>query len=332
MTTQEIIGNIKKKIYHPIYLLHGAEPFFIDQISDYIEDNAQEEEFKAFNQTVVYGKDVDISNLISIARQFPMGAPFQVIIVKEAQDIKKIEELERYAEKPANSTILVLCYKHKKPDKRTRFYKFIAKNGVVFEAKKVYDNKIPAWITQYLKERGHEINIKSTHLLNEYLGNDLSKITNELDKLLINIPKGEKITEEDIEKNIGISKDYNIFELQDALARKDVLKANRIINYFKSNPKENPPVKTVTILYSFFIKVFQYHFVTDKADNSVAAKLGVAPFTVRNFRTTAGNYSTKKLSTVMALLLEYDLKAKGVNNISTDGGELIRELVYKILH
>jgi len=332
MTSNEIIGNIQKKIYHPIYLLYGDESYYIDQISDYIENNVQEEVYKPFSQFVVYGKDIDTTNLISLAKQIPMGVPFQVIIVKEAQNIKNIENLEQYAQKPVDSTILVLCYKHKKPDKRTRFYKAVAKQGIIFESKKIYDNKIPAWISQYLQQKNYKINNKSTLLLNEYLGNDLGKITNEIDKLLINIPEGHSINESDIEKNIGISKDYNIFELQDALGNRNILKANKIVNYFKSNPKDNPSIKTITILFSFFIKVFQYHFIQNKVDNHVAAKLGVAPFTVRNYRTAANNYSTKQLSQIIALLREYDLKAKGVNSTSTDDAELVREMIFRILH
>lgn len=332
MDHKEILTNLKKKIYHPVYLLHGEEPYFIDQISDYIEDNVLTTEQKEFNQTVVYGKDTDVSQLISLTRQLPMGAPYQVVIVKEAQDIKNIDKLERYFENPVSSTILVVNYKYKKPDKRKKYYLAAKKNGVVFESKQVYDNKIPGWITGYLKDKGYSINLKSAHLLNEFLGNDLGKITNEIDKMLINIPEKKDITEEDVENNVGISKDYNIFELQDAMGNRDIEKVNKIINYFGANQKEFGAIRVITMLYYFFQKVFLLHFIKNTSDKEIATKLSINPFFVRRYKQAARNYPTKKLSTIISYLRDYDLKAKGVNNVSITDGELLRELAFKILH
>lgn len=332
MDHKEILNHLKKKIYHPVYFLHGEEPYFIDLISDYIEDNVLTPEQKEFNQTVVYGKDTDVSQLISLTRQLPMGAPYQVVVVKEAQDIKNIEKLERYFENPVSSTILVINYKYKKPDKRKKYYLSARKNGVVFESKQVYDNKIPGWITSYLESKGYKINLKSAHLLNEFLGNDLSKITNEIDKMLINIPDKKDIVEEDVENNVGISKDYNIFELQDAIGSKDIEKVNKIINYFGANPKEFGAIRVITMLYYFFQKVFLLHFIKNTSEKEIAAKLSVNPYFVRRYKQAARNYPTKKLSAIISSLRDYDLKAKGVNNVSITDGELLRELAFKILH
>lgn len=332
MEYKEILKNLKKKIYHPVYFLHGTEPYFIDRISDYIEENVLTAEQKEFNQMVVYGKDTEPLQLISYTRQLPMGAPYQVIIVKEAQDIKSIDKLESYFKNPVKSTILVIAYKHKKVDRRKKFYQTVQKNGVVFEAKPIYDNNIPKWITSYLKEKGYNINIKSAHLLNEFLGNDLSKITNEINKMLINIPEQSSITEENIENNIGISKDYNVFELQDALGAKDIEKANKIIQYFSANPKEFRALMIIPMLYYYFQKLFVLHFMKSPSDKDVSAKLGIYPNFVRKYRQAARNYPTKKLSQIMQYLREYDLKAKGVNNASTTDGELLKELIFKILH
>ena len=332
MEYQKIIEQLQNKIYHPVYILHGEEPFYIDKISDYIEDHVLDEGEKDFNQTVLYGKDVNIAQLTSRLRQYPMGAPYYVIIVKEAQDIKVIEKMETYMENPVPTSILVLCYKHKKIDKRRKFYKLAGKKGVVFESNPVYDNKIPAWIMNYVKSSGYNINTKSAHLLSEYLGNNLGKIANEVDKMLINIPEKKEIDENDIEHNIGISKDYNIFELQDALGEKDAMKVYRIVNYFNANEKEYPAIKVIAMLFGYFNKLFVYHFLTDKSNQGVAARLGIPPVFVPKYKKAANNYPAKKLSAVMHELRTYDLKAKGLNNESVRSGELLREMLFRILH
>ncbi len=327
-----LLSNLKNHIYHPVYLLHGDESYFIDLISDYIEEHVLSDLEKEFNQTVVYGKDSEVHTLMSYAKRYPMMANYQVLIVKEAQDLDKIEEFQAYLENPLKSTILVLCYKYGKFDKRKSFYKSVEKHGVAFESARLYDNKIPEWINDYLRKRKYAITPKASALLLEFLGTDLGKIVNELQKLLINIPAGSEIDEDYVEKNIGISKDYNVFELQKALGRKDILKANQIILYFAANPRENPLPKVLPILSSFFAKVLQYHYLPDKSQNAVASALGIRPFFVADFQQAARSFSVRKLVSVISLLREYDLKGKGVDSISASDGDLMKEFIFKILH
>ncbi len=328
----QILRDLKNQIYYPVYFLFGEESYFIDAISDLIERTVLNEQEKEFNQTILYGKDASVPVIISYAKRFPMMANYQVLIVKEAQELEDIEDLQPYFENPLKSTILVICYKYGKLDRRKGLYKSVEKNGVTFESARLYDNKIPDWIHEYLHEKNCTISQKAAVLLTEYLGNDLSKVVNELNKLLINIPVGSEITEEYVEKNIGISKDYNVFELQKALVKKDVLKANQIIRYFAANPRENPLVKVIPILSSFFSRILTYHYLKDKTKNSIAAALSVNPFFVSDYQQAAKTFSPGKVIRVISLLREYDLKAKGMDNISTPDGELMRELIFKILH
>ena len=341
----QIITGLKNKVYHPVYFLTGDEPYFIDTVSDFIENNILDESEKEFNQTVLYGKDIDVLTLIGAAKRFPMMASHQVVIVKEAQNInglvakedegdkqKSKHPFQTYLENPQKSTILVLCYKYKKVDKRTAVGKMLEKHTVFFESKKLYDNQIPDWIDSYLKNKNYKIDPRASILLAEYLGTELSRIVNELDKLMINLPQGSEITADDIQKNIGISKDYNVFELQGALAKKDVLKANRIINYFAANSKEHPLVVTVGSLYNYFSKVLIYHSLADKSKNNAAAAMGVNPFFVADYERTARNYGAGKLKSVFSLLREYDLKSKGYGSASAGEGDLMKEMVFKILH
>ncbi|MCK9204514.1 MAG: DNA polymerase III subunit delta [Bacteroidales bacterium] len=330
----QLMNDLKNKIYHPIYFLQGEESYFIDLISDYIEQNVLNELEKEFNQTIVYGKDSNVQTIISYARRFPMMANYQVLIVKEVQELDRIEELQLYAENPLKSTILVLCYKYAKLDKRKTFYKSIEKQGVIFESNRFYDNKIPDWISHYLQGLNYSINPKAAALLTEFLGADLGKIVNEIRKLLINLDPGSTITEEDIEKNIGISKDYNVFELQKALAQKDVVKSNRIILHFAANPRENPLVKVIPILFSFFSKILTYHYLSDKSRNSAAAALSVNPFFVSDYQQAARSFPVPRVMRIISILREYDLKSKGVDSNATyaGDGELMKELIFKILH
>jgi len=329
---ENIMSDLQKKIYYPIYFLSGEEAYFIDEISDWIEQNVLTETEKEFNQTIIYGKDTNIPTLVSYAKRFPMMANYQVIIVKEAQDLDKIEELAGYVENPLTSTLLVICYKYEKADKRKSIFKTIEKTGVLFESPRLYENQIPDWIADYVRKKNYSITTKATFLLAEFLGMDLSKIVNEISKLTINIPPGQEITEEYVEKNIGISKDFNVFELQKALGRKDVLKSNQIITHFAANPRENPLVKVIPLLYSYFSKVLIYHSLPDKSRNNAASVLSVNPYFVQDYQTAAGNFKVAKLIYIISLLREYDLKAKGVDNISASDGELMKELVFKILH
>ena len=332
MNYKEIISSISNKDFHPVYFLMGEEPFYIDKISDYISDNVLESQEKEFNQSVLYGKEVDVAQIIAEAKQFPFGATHRVVIVKEAQNIKNIDELESYLDNPQPSTILVICYKYKKLDKRKKFTKSLAKKALLFESKKLYDNQVPDWIAKYLNEKGYKIEEKAVFMLAEFLGTELSNISNELDKLMVIIKKQEKITANIIEKNIGISKDYNIFEFQQALGKKDILKSNQIINHFSANPKAHPLVVTLGMLFSFFQKIMTYHSLKDKSKNSVADELKVNPYFVQQYSSAARHYSQNKLFDIFTLLKVYDLKSKGVNNTSTVDGDLLKELVYKILH
>jgi DNA polymerase III subunit delta len=333
MTHIEILENLKKKIYHPIYILMGEEPYFIDLISDYIANNILEEGERSFNQTILYGKDTDKDTLLTVARRFPMMSASQVVILKEAQYFKDLEEdLLSYIENPLKSTILVICYKYKSLDKRKKFLKVAADKGIVFESPKIYENQLITWINKYCSENGYKISPQASAMLAEYLGTEISKVANELDKLMILLPSGSTISPVDIEKNIGISKDYNIYELQNAIGEKDVLKANRIINHFGANQKQNPIPKTISSLYFYFSKLLKFHFLQDKSRNNITKALGVGPYFVDGFLKAAKNYSPKKLVEIISLLREIDMKSKGVGNVSASEIDLQRELIYKILH
>ncbi len=349
MEFNDIMSELKKKVYRPVYFLMGEEPYFIDMISDHIEQNVLDESEKEFNQTVLYGRDISASDVVAAAKRFPMMSEHQVIIIKEAQNIKDLVAKEKeggkekdkdkakpafeaYIEAPQKSTILVICYKYKTVDKRTSVAKAIDKNAVLFDSKKIYDNKVPDWINNYLKGKEYTVGPQASALLTEYLGTNLSKVSNELDKLMINLPPRSEITVEHIQTNIGISKEYNVFELQTAIGKKEVLKANRIINFFAANEKEHPMVMTVSSLYGYFCKLLTYQFLSDKSKASVASALGVHPFFVGDYERAAKNYPTNKLKSIFGYLRESDLKSKGVDRGSASEGELLKELVFKILH
>lgn len=332
MKFEQIITDLQNKVYYPLYMLSGQEPFFIDQISDQIEDSVLSESEREFNQTVIYGRDTDIATIVSYAKRFPMMSNYQVVIVKEAQELNNIDELESYAKQPLDSTILVLCYKYKKYDQRKTLAKIFKKKGVFFESKKLYENQIPQWITSKMQSDGYSITPKAAALLTEFLGTDLSKISNELGKIQINVAKETQVTDAIIEEYIGISKDFNVFELQKALGSKDVVKANQIINHFAANQKDNPLVKVVGFLFSYFNKVLIFHQIKDRSRNNIASILAVHPFFVNDYQQAAKSYSFNKLTAIISMLREYDLKAKGVGNISITDGELMKELVFKILH
>jgi len=327
-----LLSDLKKKKYRPVYFLMGDEPYFIDAISDYVEKNVLDENEREFNQTVLYGRDVDVHAIAAEAKRYPMMAEHQVVIVKEAQNVRGIEDLEPYILNPLESTILVICYKYKTLDKRKTFTKNVAKHGVLFESERLREYKVPDWINGYLKEKNYAVGPKASQLLTEFLGNDLGKIVNELDKLMINLPPGTEITPEHIQHNIGISKDYNTFELNDALSKRDVLKANRIVNYFAANPKDHPIPVTISALYNYFAKVMVYHFLQDKSKDSAARALGVHPFFVQDYQKAASAYPLGKLKLIFGYLREYDLRSKGFENASASEGELMKELVWKILH
>jgi DNA polymerase III subunit delta len=332
MSFDKIMADIRQAKYAPIYLLMGEEPYFIDKISDYLLDHVLKEEEKAFNQSILYGKDVDAAAITNAAKRFPMMAQYQLILVREAQNVRDIENLIYYASNPLRSTILVLNYKYKNLDKRKKLYKEIEKQGVILESKKLYDNKIPDWISQHLKSRGYSIQPTAAILLTEFLGNNLQKIEHELEKLLITLPEGSKeIDIQHIEENIGISKEFNTIELQRALVEKDALKTFRIVEYFGKNQKNNPIITTLTSLYFFYNRVFLYAMLKDKSKETAAAKLKIHPFFVGEYKKAAQVYPPRKTYQIIRWLREYDLRAKGVGNASVGPEELLKELVYKII-
>lgn len=326
-----IIKDIKNKKIAPIYFLSGDEPFYIDKISKVIENDVLSEDEKGFNQSVLYGNDVEMTDIIGMAKQFPMGAERQVLIIKEAQHLSRtIDQLESYAANPQPTTVLVFNYKGKTLDKRKKIYKEIQKNGVIYESKKLYDNQIPDWIEDNAKSLGLSIEPKAKFLMAEFIGNDLSRMENELEKLKIVVGEG-LITSEVIEKNIGISKDYNNFELRKAVETKDAAKAFKIAKYFSQNPKDNPLVVTLTILYQCFSNIIIYHTLTDKSQGNVAKELGISPYFVKDASTAAQNYPLKKATRIISLLRETDVKSKGVGSTgNVTDGELLNELLFKI--
>jgi DNA polymerase-3 subunit delta len=332
-TYEEIMSDLKNRIFRPVYFLAGEEPYYIDLITEYIEDKVLPEAEKSFNQMVLYADDTNIPSIIDIARRFPMMASHQVVIIKEAQSLKKIDDLSFYLEKPLASTILVFSYKYKTLDKRTKLFKTLESHSVYFESPRLRDYQIPGWIDRYLMKKGIKTDPSSSAMLTEYLGTDLHKIANELDKLIITLPAGKPvITTELIEKNIGISKDYNNFELQKAIGEKNILKSNMIVRYFADNPKDNPITLTVASLFGFFSKLLQYHYLTDKSKNNVAAALKVNPFFVRDYESAAVKYNVGKTVQIISLLRTFDMRSKGFCDAGTEPGELLRELVYRILH
>lgn len=333
VTFDNIVQDLRNRKFAPVYFLMGEESYFIDQITNYIEKNVLTSDEKEFNQLVLYGNDVDIAAVINSAKRYPMMAQHQVVIVKEAQNIKKIEDLAFYMAKPLESTILVINYKYKTLDKRLKVSKLIAEKGVLFDSKKIYDNQVPQWISSYLKKRKVGIDLKAGTLLTEFLGNNLSKVANELDKLVLTLPEGHKsITPELVERNIGISKDFNNFELQKALAEGNVLKANRIVDYFDKNQRMHPLVVTLPVIFSFFRNLMIYHYLPNKDQRSVAAGLGINPYFVKDYQAAANRFGARKVMSVITEIRAYDAKSKGFGNVSTSQGDLLKELVFKILH
>lgn len=330
---EQIVDEINSGNTKPVYFLMGEEAFYIDKISNYIENNILKEEEKGFNQMVLYGRDVSIDDIIANAKRFPMMAEKQVIIVKEAQDLSRtIENLVSYAENPQPSTILVLCYKYKTLDKRKKLSKVIAKTGCLFESKRLYENQVSEWIAINLKEKGYQIEPKAGHMLVEFLGTNLSKIDNELEKLTLILSKGTVINPTHIESNIGISKDFNNFELRKAVGEKQIVKVNQIANYFSQNPKSNPLVMTISLLNSFFTQLLMYHGLKDKGKINVAKVLRINPYFINEYQSAARNYPMRKVAQIISLLREADLKSKGVGASNLPHGDILKELLFKVMH
>jgi DNA polymerase III subunit delta len=330
---RQIVTDIKSGNTKPIYFLMGDEPYYIDAIATYIEKNVLSEQEKGFNQMVLYGRDVTIEDIVSNAKRYPMMSEKQVVLVKEAQDLSRtIDKLDAYASNPQPSTILVICYKYKKLDKRKKLYKTIDKTGVLFESKKLYENQVADWIRRVLAGKKYSITPKATHMLTEFLGTNLGKINNELEKLQLILPKGSEITPLHIQENIGLSKDFNNFELRKSVGERNVLKSNVIINYFAQNPKDNPTVVTVSLLYSFFSQLLQYHALTDTSKANVAKALKINPFFVGDYQVASKNYPMKKVSQIVSLLRDADLKSKGVGAVNLPQIDLLKELLFKIMN
>ena len=329
---QTILSDLKQQVYKPIYFLMGEEPYYIDEISNYIQNNVLSEEEREFNQVVLYGDAVTTKEVITMARRYPMMSKYMVIIVKEAQNLSDLDDLVYYLQKPMSSTILVFCHKYKKVDGRKKFVAELPKVGVLFESKKLYDNQVPTFISGYLKGKGLQIEPKATQLLTEFLGTDLSKVVNELEKLSLLKPKDNLLTADIVGANVGINKDFNNFELLNALVNKDVLKANRIVLYFEQNPKNNPLVLTITVLFNFFSNLMLYYYIKDKSPANVAKELGINVYFVRDYQTAASKYNGWKTLQIIALLRTYDAKSKGIDSAGVPDGELLKELVYMILH
>ena len=335
MTYHQILAELKQKTFKPVYFLAGSEPFFIDAISGYIEKNALSESEKAFNQVVLYGKDADPVAIVDHARRYPMMAPRQVVIVKEAQEMKDLKNLGPYIENPSPTTVLVICHKHKAFNKRSKFGQLVKAKTVFFESAKLYDNQIPDFITAQLKTLRLSTAPPTAALLAEYLGTNLSLIVRELDKLSLHLTPGTKVTPQHVEQYIGISREYNIYELQKALAVRDLDKVARIVKNFMANPKRNPFLLVTASLSGFFTKVYQMHFLKNQPDRVVQNALNLrSSYALREYRSAVRHFPLSKTEQIISLLKTYDLMAKGVNHITTgkEEGGLLKELIYKILH
>lgn len=327
----KITSDIKAGNIKPIYFFMGDEPYYIDKLTEFIEQNILQEHEKDFNQTILYGRDTTIEDVVGNAKRFPMMADRQLVIVKEAQELSRnIDKLESYAENPQPTTVLVFAYKYKTLDKRKKITKLLDKTGLVFESKKMYENQVGAWLQRVLQGRGYAIEPKATAMLVEFLGNDLSRISNEIDKLQIILPKGSTITAKDIETNIGFSKDYNNFELRKAIGEKDQLKAYKIVEHFSQNPKDNPLVVTTATLFNFFSQLLQYHGLKDKSSKNVAVALKINPYFVGEYESAAKKYPMKKVSSIVANLRELDVKSKGVGANALPQIDLLKEFLAKV--
>lgn len=335
MTHLDLINKIKSGTYSPIYLLHGEEPFYIDKIVDFIAHNVLDPSEIDFNQSILYAKDTPPINVVDAAARLPMMAERQVVIVKEAQEYKKNtqwEEFEKYLTSPSPQTILVFAYKYKKFDKRSRMYKLMAKNGLTFESAGVKDYELPRWVRDFVTKEKHQISDKAVALMCEFVGNDLSRLSNELEKLFILVDEGSQITEKHVEKNIGISKDFNVFELVNAVLDKDFQKALRIVNYFEKNPKAAHITVVISNLLTLYQRLFKIHFLKTNDPRTVATTLKIHPYPAKEMLSKKAKHPPKIISRNFNILREYDLLAKGVGATNVNGSELMKEMVYRLLH
>jgi DNA polymerase-3 subunit delta len=330
ITYEKLIQSLQEKKYQPVYFLHGTEPYFIDHVSDYIESKVLSDAEKGFNQSVLYGKDTDTNTILNAVTRYPLMSPVQVIIVKEAQDLKNLAGLEKYFEKPVPTTILVMCHKYKTLDKRLKAYKILEQNAVLFESKPIPEAKVPDWIEKYLERKGYKSTHKAAYLLTEYIGSDLEKLANALEKLTSAMDKGSIIDEKDVVDNIGVSREYNVFEITGALANKDIVKITKLVNYINQNTKEYPMPMMIGVLYNFFSKATSL-YIGGKNDKDTLKALGIMEWVSKDFQKAAQSYG-RKLIEIMKLIQTYDLRFKGVNDTGTDGTELFKELIFRIVY
>ena len=336
ITYGTIMRDLKTRKFAPIYILGGQESYYIDKISDYLAQNVLQPEERDFNQTIVYGPDVTSAQVADLALRYPMMSEHQVIIVKESQTLKNLDPLQKYFEKPQKATILVFCHKNGKLDLKKKIYSVARKAGaVIFEGKKLYDRDLPGFIDTYLKLKGVTIEPKASQMVGDHVGSDLNRLTSELDKLMISLPKDEKrITADLVEKEVGVSKDFNIFELQKALAKKEIFKVNEIVTYFNKNPKSYPIYRLLPQLFSYFQNLLIVEYMPNRNNqNEVAAKLGLrGGWAAGDYMTGLRYYSLQKVILILEKIRDTDAKSKGIGNPNTDGGELLRELIFFILH
>lgn len=329
----QVMRDLQQKKPAPFYLLMGEESYYIDLISDYIQYQILDESQREFDLSVLYGKDTDVSTLINAAKRFPMMSPFQIVILKEAQLIKDLDKLQFYLSNMSPSTVLVICYKYGTVDGRKKWVTEARQKGIVFESVRLKTYEMAGWITTYVRNKKLDIDEKAVLMLTDYLGTDLNRVANELDKLRITMPEGSRrITPELIERNIGISKDFNVFELQDALIQKDIVKANRIVRYFGENKKANPIQLVLAQLFNFFSNLMLFHYLPQKTAEAAAAEFRLHPFVARNYVNAAKSFNAWKTMSTISWIRETDARSKGVDNMSANEGELLKELVFKILH
>ncbi len=334
ISPNSILDELKAKRYRPIYYLMGEESYYIDLISEYIIDNVLTETEKEFNLTILYGAEVDMVTVVNAAKRYPMMSERQVVVVKEAQNIRNLEPLSFYLQKPLTSTLLVICHKHGVLDRRKKLAAEIERMGILFESKKVKEAQLPFFIDHYLKQKGVGVVPKAASMLADFIGSDLSRLVGELDKLLITLsPNQIEITPEQVEQNIGISKEYNNFELRSALVEKDVLKANKIIKYFAENPKTNPIQVTLSLLFGLFSNLMLAYYAPQKSEQGIAAYLGLkSPWQAREYIAAMNRYTGTKTMEIIGEIRTADAQSKGVENASMSDGDILRELIYKILH
>jgi DNA polymerase-3 subunit delta len=337
-TAESVLKDLKSNKYSPVYFLQGEEPYYIDLIAEYIEKNCLNESEKSFNQTILYGKDVNINTILLNAKRFPMMSERQVVIVKEAQEVSDLgkeagdTQLNAYIQNPLPSTVLVFCYKYKSLDARKTVTKNLDKFSVLVSSKKIYDNQLPDWVTSYFTQKGFKINPRASLMLAEFVGNNLSRLSNESDKLLINLKAGQEVNEDLVEKYVGISKEFNVFELQQALIKRDIYKANQIVRYFEANPKDNPIIPIISVLFNFFSKLLQVHGSDNKTESHLAKLLSVNPYFAKDYLKGAQTYPPSKVMNIIHYLRLADLLSKGVDAASVKEGQILKELVFKILH